>query len=59
MADITAISKQFTEFYYSTFDSDRSALANLYRDHSMLTFEGQPTQGGSAIVEKLVVRADL
>jgi len=54
MADINAVAKQFTDFYYSTFDSDRSALSNLYRDNSMLTFEGNPLQGTTAIVEKLV-----
>jgi hypothetical protein len=30
MADINAISKQFTEFYYSTFDSNRANLGPLY-----------------------------
>ncbi|KDE06949.1 nuclear transport factor 2 [Microbotryum lychnidis-dioicae p1A1 Lamole] len=54
MADINAIAKQFTDFYYQTFDSNRSGLAPLYRDHSMLSFEGQPTSGATAIVEKLV-----
>ncbi|KAI0263710.1 nuclear transport factor 2 [Gloeopeniophorella convolvens] len=53
MADINAIAKQFTDFYYTTFDSDRAQLAPLYRDHSMLTFEGTPFQGAAAIVEKL------
>ncbi|KAK9894005.1 nuclear transport factor 2 [Cystobasidium minutum MCA 4210] len=53
MGDINAIAKQFTEFYYSTFDSDRSSLAALYRDHSMLTFEAEQFQGASGIIEKL------
>jgi len=53
MADITAIAQQFTDFYYLTFDTNRSNLAPLYRDTSMLTFEGTPTQGVSAIIEKL------
>ncbi|KAF8738528.1 hypothetical protein AX14_011179 [Amanita brunnescens Koide BX004] len=53
MADINTIAAQFTNFYYTTFDSDRSALASLYRDSSMLTFEGAPLQGTKAIVEKL------
>ena len=30
MADISAIGKQFTDFYYTTFDSNRASLANLY-----------------------------
>jgi len=53
MADINAVAQQFTDFYYQTFDSDRSNLAPLYRDTSMLTFEGTPTQGVTAIIEKL------
>merc|ERR1711879_188081 len=53
MGDINAIAKQFTEFYYSTFDSDRSSLAALYRDHSMLTFESEQFQGAKGITDKL------
>jgi hypothetical protein len=30
MADINAIAKQFTDFYYSTFDSNRAHLNSLY-----------------------------
>ena len=30
MSDINAIAKQFTDFYYRTFNSDRSSLHNLY-----------------------------
>ncbi|CEH16026.1 nuclear transport factor 2 [Ceraceosorus bombacis] len=47
------IAQQFTDFYYQTFDSDRSALANLYRANSMLTFEGAQVSGAQPIVEKL------
>ncbi|KAL4653083.1 nuclear transport factor 2B-like [Castanea sativa] len=47
------VSKAFVEHYYSTFDSNRSALANLYQDGSMLTFEGQKIQGSPNIVSKL------
>ncbi|KAL0574579.1 Nuclear transport factor 2 [Marasmius crinis-equi] len=53
MADINAIAKQFTDFYYSTFDSNRANLTSLYRDHSMLTWEGAPFQSANAIVEKI------
>ncbi|KAI9433827.1 nuclear transport factor 2 [Lactarius indigo] len=53
MADINSIAKQFTDFYYTTFDSNRASLAPLYRDTSMLTFEGTQIQGTSQIVEKL------
>ncbi|PWY99740.1 putative NTF2-nuclear transport factor [Testicularia cyperi] len=48
-----SIAKEFTDFYYNTFDSDRSQLSNLYRDTSMLSFEGSQLQGAGAIVEKL------
>ncbi|ORZ22725.1 nuclear transport factor 2 [Lobosporangium transversale] len=54
MADIQAISKQFTDYYYGTFDSSRAGLAPLYRDNSMLTFEGVHTLGAQAIVDKLI-----
>ena len=33
MADINAIAKQFTDFYYTTFDSNRANLASLYVRH--------------------------
>ncbi|KAL5724848.1 Nuclear transport factor 2A [Ranunculus cassubicifolius] len=51
--DADAVAKAFVEHYYTTFDSNRANLANLYQDGSMLTFEGQKTQGASAIVAKL------
>ncbi|WFD37117.1 Nuclear transport factor 2 [Malassezia japonica] len=47
------VAQQFTDYYYTTFDADRSQLAALYRPQSMLTFEGAQTQGAQAIVEKL------
>ncbi|KAI0694161.1 nuclear transport factor 2 [Cerioporus squamosus] len=53
MADINAIAKQFTDFYYTTFDTNRAGLQNLYRDVSMLSWEGTPIMGASAISEKL------
>lgn len=28
--DIDALAKQFSDFYYNTFDSDRTQLTNLY-----------------------------
>jgi len=55
MADqFNSIAKQFTDFYYTTFDTNRGSLQSLYRDHSMLTWEGQPIQGAPSISEKLV-----
>ncbi|RKO94929.1 nuclear transport factor 2, partial [Caulochytrium protostelioides] len=53
MADHNGIAKQFVDYYYQTFDSNRNALGALYKDVSMLTFEGQPFQGVQAISEKL------
>jgi hypothetical protein len=53
MTDINAIAKQFVDFYYATFASDRQNLGPLYRVDSMLTFEGTPIQGAPAILEKL------
>jgi hypothetical protein len=53
MADINAIAKQFTDFYYSTFDTNRADLASLYRPESMLSWEGTPIQSATSIVEKL------
>ncbi|KAD3641161.1 hypothetical protein E3N88_30385 [Mikania micrantha] len=51
--DPDALSKAFVEHYYSTFDTNRAGLANLYQDSSMLTFEGQKIQGSQNIVSKL------
>ena len=30
MADINSIAKQFTDFYYNSFDTNRATLAPLY-----------------------------
>ncbi|KAG1790874.1 nuclear transport factor 2 [Suillus plorans] len=51
--DITAIAKNFTEFYYSQFALGRLNLAPLYRPHSMMTWEGKQFQGGANIVQHL------
>ncbi|KAK7400027.1 hypothetical protein VNO78_11225 [Psophocarpus tetragonolobus] len=51
--DPDALAKAFVEHYYSTFDTNRGGLANLYQEGSMLTFEGQKIQGASNIVAKL------
>lgn len=53
MADINAVAKSFTDFYYNTFDGNRSQLASLYRQGSMLSWEGQQILGSQAITEKL------
>ncbi|PIN11494.1 Nuclear transport factor 2 [Handroanthus impetiginosus] len=51
--DPDAVAKAFVEHYYSTFDTNRAALANLYQDSSMLSFEGQKFQGAQSITAKL------
>ncbi|KXL44441.1 hypothetical protein M433DRAFT_144917 [Acidomyces richmondensis BFW] len=54
MADFENIAKQFVEFYYKTFDgADRTQLAALYGNDSMLTFEAAPCQGVGSIIQKL------
>ncbi|KIW97990.1 uncharacterized protein Z519_01574 [Cladophialophora bantiana CBS 173.52] len=53
MGDFQAIAQQFVEFYYKTFDADRTQLAALYRDKSMLTFEKDQFMGTQPILEKL------
>ncbi|KAF2500758.1 nuclear transport factor 2 [Lophium mytilinum] len=51
--DFTSIAQQFVKFYYEQFDTNRGNLGALYRPHSMLTFEANPSQGVDAILEKL------
>lgn len=51
--DFNTLAQQFCDFYYQQFDQDRSSLGNLYRDHSMLTFESSQMQGARNIIEKL------
>ncbi|KAL2046322.1 hypothetical protein N7G274_001769 [Stereocaulon virgatum] len=53
MADFQTIARQFVEFYYNTFDSDRNKLSALYRDNSMLTFETDAKLGTKNILDKL------
>ncbi|KAH8085207.1 nuclear transport factor 2 [Filobasidium floriforme] len=56
MADIQAIAEQFTNYYYQTFDQsgkDRSSLTPLYRENSMLSWEGEQIMGNTAIIAKL------
>ncbi|EED21087.1 nuclear transport factor, putative [Talaromyces stipitatus ATCC 10500] len=45
--------REFIEFYYGTYDSDRKSLASLYRDESLLTFESASILGTNSIIEKL------
>ena len=52
--DPNAVAKAFVEHYYSTFDTNRAGLANLYQDGSMLTFEGEQFLGAQNIAGKLL-----
>ena len=47
------MSQAFSDHYYATFDSNRAALAGLYKDDAILSFEGQKVQGQSAVMQKL------
>eukprot|EP00166_Cyanidium_caldarium_P001333 ctg_1671.g458 len=49
-----AVAEAFVTHYYAVFDADRSQLSSLYREPSMLTFEGTACMGPQAIVQKLV-----
>ncbi|KAL2332650.1 hypothetical protein Fmac_013863 [Flemingia macrophylla] len=51
--DPDALAKAFVEHYYSTFDTNRNNLLNLYEEGSMLSFEGEKIQGSHNIVAKL------
>jgi len=53
MGDADAVARAFVEHYYRTFDQNRSALAGLYTDQSIMTFQSQKFQGQHQIVEKL------
>ncbi|KAI0378916.1 NTF2-like protein [Hypomontagnella monticulosa] len=47
------VATMFVEYYYNQFDQDRSGLAPLYREGSMLTFESSSFKGTQSIIEKL------
>ncbi|GJN15632.1 hypothetical protein PR202_gb02565 [Eleusine coracana subsp. coracana] len=51
--DPDAVARAFVEHYYATFDTNRAALATLYQDGSMLTFEGDKILGTTHITNKL------
>ncbi|TFL07833.1 nuclear transport factor 2 [Pterulicium gracile] len=53
MASINEVAKQFTDYYYNTFDTNRKGLQPVYREHSILTWEGQEFRGAENIFEKL------
>ncbi|KAL2255939.1 hypothetical protein VTK26DRAFT_2451 [Humicola hyalothermophila] len=48
------VATQFVTHYYTTFDTDRTNLASLYRKNSMLTFQESQSLGAANIAGKLV-----
>ncbi|KAL8214710.1 hypothetical protein R6Q57_004159 [Mikania cordata] len=50
---VELVGRAFVEHYYHLFDTDRSSLASLYHQSSMLTFEGQKLQGVDDICSKI------
>eukprot|EP00668_Euglena_longa_P034237 GGOE01044005.1.p1 GENE.GGOE01044005.1~~GGOE01044005.1.p1 ORF type:complete len:121 (-),score=2.95 GGOE01044005.1:167-529(-) len=48
------VGKMFCQHYYGMFDSNRASLVALYRDQSLMTFEGAQVQGAQKIIEKFV-----
>eukprot|EP01087_Luapelamoeba_hula_P006400 TRINITY_DN16489_c0_g1_i1.p1 TRINITY_DN16489_c0_g1~~TRINITY_DN16489_c0_g1_i1.p1 ORF type:complete len:121 (-),score=20.26 TRINITY_DN16489_c0_g1_i1:145-507(-) len=54
MASFDDVAKQFATHFYTTFDTNRAALINLYQDQSMLTYESERCQGREAIYKKLM-----
>jgi len=51
--DSDGVAKAFVDHYYTTFDTNRTALVGLYQEGSMLTFEGDKFMGAAAITQKL------
>mmetsp|Transcript_10881 Transcript_10881/g.19541 ORF Transcript_10881/g.19541 Transcript_10881/m.19541 type:complete len:122 (-) Transcript_10881:926-1291(-) len=47
------VAKAFVAHYYQSLAGGADALAGLYNDQSMLTFEGQQVQGSANIINKL------
>lgn len=51
--DCDAVARAFVDYYYRTFDASRAALAVLYGQTSMLSFEGHAVAGAEEIGRKL------
>jgi len=51
--DPNRIAKSFVEFFYNKFDNDRKGLNDLYKNNSMLSYEGDGYQGQQKIMDKL------
>ncbi|GAA5062219.1 nuclear transport factor 2 family protein [Streptomyces similanensis] len=52
-ADVDNIAKQFADHFYSTFDTASVGLEPLYREASMLTWDGSPSLGSVEIMKVL------
>jgi hypothetical protein len=50
MADFNAIGAGFIQQYYGVFSTDRSQLAGVYRDTSLVTYGGAQLYGTDAIM---------
>jgi hypothetical protein len=53
MANIQQIGEAFVRHYYAVFDSNRAGLQGLYREQSLLSFEGEGIMGAANIAAKL------
>eukprot|EP01084_Bolivina_argentea_P219650 372490_1 len=53
MSDPQAIGKSFVQHYYGTYAQNRTNLGNLFKDKSMMTYEGSQHQGSQSIMAKL------
>ncbi|KAL6846803.1 hypothetical protein ACP4OV_024251 [Aristida adscensionis] len=51
--DPDSVARAFVDHYYTTFDTNRAALAALYQEASVLTFEGERFVGAAAVAGKL------
>lgn len=48
------VGRAFVEHYYHMFDNERASLCSLYRESSMMSFEGQKIVGDREISSKLL-----
>lgn len=52
MVDFNTVGRQFVEYYYNIFQTNRNELQSLFTDSSMLSFEGEHFKGTSQIIQK-------
>uniref|UniRef100_A0ACD5VWE9 Uncharacterized protein n=1 Tax=Avena sativa TaxID=4498 RepID=A0ACD5VWE9_AVESA len=52
-SEYDVVARAFVDYYYQTFDTNRTALAALYGSTSMLSFEGHLVAGAPEICLKL------